>query len=250
VPDHKDLSVINQSTTPVYRAKLSPFASKPQTRLKATEEDDDEPAATAGMLMLTEKASLDENPFLLDLGTDLNPGSLQSIMSQLMAIGRWFDSTEPAKHKPVRIICNNDGGDVMAAFSILDQLDALKAKGAIIETYVSAQASSGAVAISSHGTKGHRYISPRAFLMLHHARMTTGSGLKPVQEAKAMVDHGNELNHILLEILANNTHGTVSKAQLMKDTRNDFYLGAKQAIAYGLADKIGVPQVEPFDKTA
>jgi ATP-dependent Clp protease, protease subunit len=243
--------VIYGPAVPAAKPVFSGGAAKPKAHLNASDDDgDNEPTATAGMLMLTEKASLDENPFLLDLGTELNAGSLQSILSQLMAIGRWFDSTDPSKHKPVRIICNNDGGDITAAFSILDQLDVLKAKGAVIETYVSAQASSGAVAISSHGTKGHRYIAPRAYLMLHQAHLVGGSGRKPVQDAKAMADHAKDLNHQFMDVLVQNTHGAVSKAQLIRDSQYDFYLNAKQAIAYGLADKIGVPQVEPFDKTA
>ena len=209
-----------------------------------------EPFATAGMLMLTEKASLTENPFLLDLGSEINQASTQSILSQLLSIGRWFESTEPAKYKPVRIICNCIGGDLVGMLAIIDQLDSLKAKGATIATYVTGEAASGAAVIASHGTRGHRYIAPRAHMMLHQASINGDGRRKPVHEGHSVSKHGLALNQMMLDILADNLKGKTSRQKLDADTQYSLFLNAKQAIDYGLADKIGVPMVEPFDANA
>jgi ATP-dependent Clp protease, protease subunit len=207
-----------------------------------------QPAAMAGMMILPETADLSENPFLLDLGSEINPASTQSILSQLMAIERWFAAPRAAKHKPVKLICNCIGGDLVSMLAIVDQLDSLKAKDVTVETYVTGEAASGAAVIASHGSRGHRYVAPRAHVMLHQSSINDQGGAKPVHEGQSIANHGQTLNQLMLDVLANNIKHKTPRHKLVADTQCSKFFNARQAIDYGLADKIGVPRVEPFHR--
>ena len=102
-----------------------------------------------------------------------------------------------------------------------------------IETYcIGSCASMGAI-ICTSGTKGKRYILQHSRMMLHSVSCGTDGN---INELKLQIKEADNLNNILLSILQKTTNKT--RKQLEKDTINDYYLSAKEAIQYGLVDEI------------
>ena len=94
------------------------------------------------------------------------------------------------------------------------------------------QASMGAFLLSS-GAKGKRYVLPHSRVMIHQP----SSGTKgKVTDQEITLRESIRVKKLLNEILAKNTGQKLAKIE--KDVDRDFWMDAKEAIAYGLADDI------------
>jgi ATP-dependent Clp protease, protease subunit len=231
--------------------------TQPQKTARLNGNDDDAfesiGARTGLILPALDDEELNSTPFILSVGSDLNDASAQTLVQQLNGMERWYmqpdgtTDTEKVKQKPIQFVINCLGGSASSLFSILDKMEALKTKGIRLETYVTGQAFSGGAVLASAGTKGHRYIAPRAFTMLHQAAMPAGETDKEsVQSALAQAQYGATQNQLMMDALLTNTHGKVSKARLWQDTQQDLFLNAQQTIDYGLADHIGQLTMQPL----
>jgi ATP-dependent Clp protease, protease subunit len=239
---------LRQHDANLYHRQPVRVGTKQQARLKNdTDSFTSDDRAASGLLQFdTDIETLDKIPFVLAIGTDINDNSAQELTNQLTGMERWYYSDkgklDPAKLKdrPIRFVINSNGGYCSSVLALLDKIEDLKAKGITIATYVSGKAFSGGAVLASAGTKGHRYIAPRAAIMLHQAQIPGGEAdAVSVHDAKSNVDFISHQNTMLLTALHQHLHGKTSKAKLEKDTQNDFYLTAEEAIAYGLADSIG-----------
>ena len=93
-------------------------------------------------------------------------------------------------------------------------------------------ASMGAFLLSS-GAKGKRFILPNADVMIHQV---LGRSEGQASDIKIATDRILDLKKRLNCILAKNTGKSIKRIE--KDTDRDNYLSAKEAINYGLVDKI------------
>ncbi len=133
-------------------------------------------------------------------------------------------------HEDISIYINSPGGSVSSGLAIYDTMNFIKSD--VSTVCVGIAASMGAFLLSS-GTKGKRFILPNADVMIHQV---LGRSEGQASDIKIATERILSLKNRLNKILAKNTSKSVKTIE--KDTDRDNYLSAKEAIEYGLVDKI------------
>jgi len=133
--------------------------------------------------------------------------------------------------KEIQMYINSPGGQVSATLAILDTMEYITAP---VSTICIGMAASGAAVLLSAGEKGRRFALPNSEIMIHQplSRGIGGQASDIEISAKQILKSKKLLN----TILAKNTKKTVT--QLEKDTDRDHWLDTKEAVAYGIVDKI------------
>ena len=132
----------------------------------------------------------------------------------------------------VKVFINCSGGEVNAGKIMID---AIRNYPYDIDLYCSGIAGSMAAWIFASGKKGHRFILPHGRVMIHEPYMMgqLGGSVSTIETmASQMVTYKNEMNRMLADF----TGQTIEEIE--KATAYDHYFDAKEAIAYGLCDKI------------
>ena len=147
-----------------------------------------------------------------------------SIVAQLL----FLEAEDPSKD--IYFYINSPGGVVTAGMAIYDTMNYIKPD--VCTICIGQAASMGAFLLSS-GTKGKRYALPHARIMIHQPLGGARGQATDIQiQAKEILRMKAELN----EILAKNTGQTVKR--LEKDTDRDNFMSAKEALEYGLVDRV------------
>ena len=102
----------------------------------------------------------------------------------------------------------------------------------VVTICIGQAASMGAFLLSS-GAKGKRYSLPNSRIMIHQP---SGGAQGQSTDIQIQAQEIQRLKDTLNEILASQTGKTVKR--LEKDTERDNFMSAKEAIEYGLIDKI------------
>ena len=143
--------------------------------------------------------------------------------------------------RPIKFLISSPGGDVYQMLAIYDFMQTLKAP---IYTIGIGLVASAASILLLAGTKGYRFAYPHTSIMLH--KMSAGMAdvmdnlTRTMQEFQRL--HSDVLNIIM-------KHTGQSKERLENDLRNDFYLTAEQAVAYGVIDRIITGPFPFFDNS-
>jgi ATP-dependent Clp endopeptidase proteolytic subunit ClpP len=140
----------------------------------------------------------------------------------------------------IPILIDSFGGDVLTLFSMLDMIDSSEKP---VLTCCTSKAMSCGSALLSAGTKGYRFASPRATILIHEAStQLEGKAADIISDAKNM----EALNEKLMELLAKNSNRPASfyKNLIKKGNNADLYLTAEEALDCGIIDKIGIPEIE------
>ena len=130
----------------------------------------------------------------------------------------------------ITIYINSPGGSVSAGLSILDTMNMVKCD---IRTICNGTAASMAAVLLSAGTKGKRYATTNAEMMIHQV---IGGMHGQASDVQIAARHIEKTKQNLNVILAENTGNTLKRIQ--KDTDRDYYMTAVEAIKYGLIDNI------------
>ncbi len=126
------------------------------------------------------------------------------------------------------------GGSVSAGLSIKDTADAIRCD---VNTIACGMAASmGAFIVSAAGTKGKRWAQPNAEFLIHQP---IGGISGQASDMKIHVEHILNTRRKLNKILAHCTGQSIKKIE--SDTERDYIMGVKEALEYGLIDKIGDP---------
>lgn len=133
-------------------------------------------------------------------------------------------------NKDISIYINSPGGSVTAGFAIYDTMNFIKSDVSTI--CIGIAASMGAFLLSS-GTKGKRYSLPNSEIMIHQP---LGGAQGQATEIKIAAEHILKTRQKLNDILAKNTEK--EKSIIENDTERDFFMDAKEALEYGIIDKI------------
>ena len=144
--------------------------------------------------------------------------------------------------KDIHFYINSPGGLVTAGLSIYDVMQFIKPD---VATYVMGQACSMGSFLSQAGAKGKRYVLPESRTMIH--RVSSGTpgtrGSVHVQElqfedAKRTYEESQRINQRLTELYVK--HNTAGKTyqEMFETMKFDTFLGAGEAVAYGLADQV------------
>jgi ATP-dependent Clp protease protease subunit len=102
-----------------------------------------------------------------------------------------------------------------------------------VHTICIGQAMGTAAMILSAGAKGHRAALPHASIVLHQPRSGARGQASDIQIRAKEVLHNK---HTMLEMLAENTGKSVE--QLSRDSDRMTYMTPREALEYGLIDRI------------
>ena len=161
---------------------------------------------------------------IIFLGEEVNEHTANLVVAQML-----FLAGEDSK-KDIMFYINSPGGSVYDGMAIYDTMQFVKPDVQTIG--IGLQASMGAFLLSS-GAKGKRYVLPHSRVMIHQP----SSGTKgKVTDQEITLRESIRVKKLLNEILAKNTGQKLAKIE--KDVDRDFWMDAKEAIKYGLADDI------------
>ncbi len=130
----------------------------------------------------------------------------------------------------IYIYINSPGGLVTSGMSIYDTMKFIKPS---INTICIGQACSMAAFLLSSGKKNKRFSLPNSTIMIHQP---LGSFKGQATDIKIQTKEILRIKKNLINILSENTGNEIK--QIKKDTERDKYFTAKQALNYGLIDKI------------
>ncbi len=132
--------------------------------------------------------------------------------------------------KDIALYINSPGGSVYDGMAIYDTMQFIKPD---VATYgIGLQASMGAFLLSS-GAKGKRHVLPNSRVMIHQPSSGTQG---KVTDQEISLRESIRIKKLLNELLAKQTGQKLAKVE--KDVERDYWMDAKEAVAYGLADKI------------
>lgn len=130
----------------------------------------------------------------------------------------------------ITLYINSPGGSVSAGLSILDTMDMIDCD---VKTICNGTAASMAAVLLSAGTKGKRYATTNAEIMIHQV---VGGMHGQASDVQIAAKHMEETKRNLNFILAENTGKPMRRIQ--KDTDRDYYMSSFDAVKYGLIDGI------------
>lgn len=167
---------------------------------------------------------------IIFLGTPIDDNIASLTIAQLL----FLEADDP--EKDIYLYLNSPGGIVTSGLAIYDTMQYIKPD---VVTYCIGQAASMGAILLAAGTKGKRFALPNARIMIHQP-------MGGVEGQAADIDiHAREILKIrqrLNEILAKISGQDLKKIE--KDTDRNFFMSAKEALEYGLIDKILAKRVE------
>lgn len=163
---------------------------------------------------------------IIFLSEDVNHASASLVVAQLL----FLESEDPDKE--IFLYINSPGGSITDGMAIYDTINYIKCPVSTI--CIGLAASMGAVLLAC-GTKGKRYATPNAEIMIHQPLISGGlSG--QATEIKIHADHMVKTREKLNKILSEKTGQSLET--IMKDTERDNFMTAEEALKYGLIDGI------------
>jgi ATP-dependent Clp protease, protease subunit len=142
----------------------------------------------------------------------------------------YLESTAPAKD--ITFYMNTPGGSITAGMAVFDTMKLISSPITIVVTGMAA--SMGSILLCA-ATKGRRLIYPHGRVLIHQP-LISGRFIGPATDINIQAQEMEKLRSELNQILADASGQPIDK--ISKDSDRDFYLNAKEAVAYGLADKI------------
>lgn len=135
--------------------------------------------------------------------------------------------------KDVSLYINSPGGSVTAGLAIYDAMQAIRCD---VATYAMGLAASIAAVLLAGGAKGKRCSLTNARVLIHQPH---GSAEGESVDIEIQAREAAFLRRRLEEILAEHTGQPVDR--IHADTDRDFIMGAQEALAYGLVDRVIQP---------
>ena len=152
--------------------------------------------------------------------------SAKDIVSKLLLL----DADKPGEE--IKFYINSPGGVVTSGMVMYDTMQMIKSPVSTI--CMGLAASMGSILLSG-GVRGKRFIFPHGEVMIHQPSL--GGHIQGVStDLEIQATQTRRVKEIGATILANNCGKTVE--QIMKDFDRDYWMNAKEAIKYGIADKL------------
>ncbi|MBI2635266.1 MAG: ATP-dependent Clp protease proteolytic subunit [Parcubacteria group bacterium] len=150
--------------------------------------------------------------------------SPRSVIDQII----YLDSLN---REPIKLMIDSPGG---LASAYLNLYDIMKASRSPIYTVATGVVASAAVPILVGGEPGHRYILPNSRTMIHMPRSHFGGDPKEVEN---QVREFNKVKTLYIGILSRHTNKAPDLIE-SDINRLDFWMDAKESVAYGLVDHV------------
>ena len=162
------------------------------------------------------------------IGQEINDPLANLVIAQLL-----FLKMEDPK-KDISIYINSPGGYIAAGLAIFDTIRFL---GCDVTTYCIGQTASMAALLLAAGTKGKRYTLPHSRMMLHQPYGGVGGTSADIQlQAEEILRQKALISQLMAEL----TGQPLEK--VIRDSERDYYMGAQEAVSYGLVDKVLIPR--------
>lgn len=146
------------------------------------------------------------------------------VVAQLL----FLESENP--DKDISLYINSPGGVVSAGMAIYDTMQFIKPD---VSTLCIGQAASMGAFLLAAGQKGKRFVLPNSRVMIHQPLGGFQGQASDIEiHAKEILYLKERLNGLLAE------HTGQPIETLQKDTDRDNFLGAEEAVAYGLVDEV------------
>ena len=155
---------------------------------------------------------------------EIDDASANTIVAELI----YLEAKNP--EKDICVYINSPGGSVTAGMAIYDTMKYVKCDVSTI--CIGLAASMGAFLLAA-GTKGKRFCLPNSEVMIHQP---LGGAQGQATEIKIAAEHILKTRDKLNKILAKNTGQKIEIIQ--QDTERDNFMDSKEALDYGLVDKI------------
>jgi len=161
---------------------------------------------------------------IIMLGSAIDDDVANIIVAQIL----FLESQD--KTKDIKLYINSPGGSVTAGLAIYD---AMQHVACDVSTICMGMAASMGAVLLAGGAKGKRLALPNAEIMIHQP---LGGVEGQATDIKIRAERIMKTKDQLNKILAKHTGQPVKKLEL--DTDRDNFMDAKQALAYGLVDKV------------
>jgi ATP-dependent Clp protease protease subunit len=161
---------------------------------------------------------------IIFVGTAIDDQVANVIVAQLLFLSR--EDSE----KEIQMYINSPGGAIYSGLAIYDTMQMIS--NPISTWAVGVTASFGTVLLTA-GTKGRRYALPNATIHMHQP---LGGAQGQATDIEIQTKQILRLRTLLNDIMSKHTGKPVDV--IKQDTERDFYLDAKQAVEYGLVDKV------------
>ena len=158
------------------------------------------------------------------LGSEVRDDNSNEIAAKLLLL-----AAEDPK-KDIFLYINSPGGSITAGMAIYDTMQFVP--NDIVTVGIGMAASMGQLLLTA-GTKGKRYITPNARVLLHQPHGGFGGTSSDIQTQAALI---LDMKKRLAEITAAQTGKTVE--QINADGDRDRWFNAQEALDYGFVDHI------------
>ena len=158
------------------------------------------------------------------LGSEVRDDNSNEIAAKLLLLAADDDK------KDIFLYINSPGGSITAGMAIYDTMQYVP--NDIVTVGIGMAASMGQLLLTA-GTKGKRYITPNARVLLHQPHGGFGGTSSDIQTQAALI---LDMKKRLAEITAAQTGKTVE--QINEDGDRDRWFSAQEALDYGFVDHI------------
>ena len=172
---------------------------------------------------------------IIFIGSAIDNEIANLIVAQLL----FLESEDP--EKDISFYINSPGGVVTAGMAIYDTIQYIKPD---VATVCIGQAASMGALLLTAGAKDKRFALPNARIMIHQP---LGGAQGQATDIKIQANEILRMKDTLNEILSAHTGQDIEK--IAGDTERDFFMSAKQALEYGIIDKVVADRSELEDKT-
>ncbi len=163
---------------------------------------------------------------IIFLGGAIDDATANLIIAQML-----FLSNESSKND-IHFYINSPGGSITAGLAVYDTMQFLRCD---VDTYCVGQAASMSALLLTGGKKGKRYLLANGRVLLHQP-LLAGELIAPATDLDIEAKEILRLRSRLYNILSKHTGQSTEKIE--KDCDRNLWLEAKEAIEYGLVDRV------------
>lgn len=172
----------------------------------------------------------------IDFMEDFDDNTASMFIQRIRAFSKLIAEDETITDTDINLYINSRGGIVT---SLLAMIDAMKLVPNDFKTICIGQCASCGAVLLSCGTKGKRYITENARVLIHQVSSATWGKNSEVQ---ADAKEQERINNLLFSILAENCGKTVEELEKLT-LGGDLILNAEQAVEFGIVDAVLTQEV-------
>ncbi len=158
------------------------------------------------------------------LGSEVRDENANAICAQMLLLA----AEDP--DKDIYLYINSPGGSITAGMAIYDTMQYIKPD---VATVAMGMAASMGQFLLSSGTKGKRFATPHARVMMHQPSGGIGGTATDIRINAQLILH---MKRVLAELIAEQTGNTVE--EINRDSDRDRWFTAAEALEYGFIDHV------------